>query len=499
MKGVLESIKNKDIKYNTKNYEGAPAVKMSLINKLNQFCMTATLSNTFYVSQPDLVGYAFALFEGILDSGINPKDIADAIINGRNNGYMRTVNIVGLTVLSILPNKQYFKYAFPLVIKTGNDLEDFINIAKKYRGGLGRSIKTTVNKWIDTYIKSLYLVVKYRKQLANVIRLTRPKTDSPVYDFIMKSIKHKVNIDTALENYDYLNAFEYIKNMIKHKNWDEVLKTLNNYDISPVQLLGQVNPPNNVWVELSKNMGTMMFLKYLNKLDREKVFNTNTGLEILKNKINTKSLIKNKVFPFRLYIAYINLTNNKVKNYLADVLDDYVKIYNWDKWDKNIVIAPDISGSMISSIGKVTPAVIAGMFSGILYKGIETSILLPWDTAVCVDKVLPRKDSVISHIKSISEAYGGGTFMEAPVEEMLKKNIKADIAIFITDSEEWGSGWLNSWIEYKKKNQNAKAVLLRVDPYDTQPFSDDIAEKYGIYQVFGWNDNVLKWIEEVVL
>ena len=92
----------------------------------------------------------------------------------------------------------------------------------------------------------------------------------------------------------------------------------------------------------------------------------------------------------------------------------------------------------------------------------------------------------------------GGTYMEAPVEHIIKHRIMTDYAVFITDSMEYGKGWLAAWKRYKQINPSAQAFLLRLDSYHTQPMPDDQAEKYGIHQIFGWNDSVIDYMKFVI-
>ena len=46
-------------------------------------------------------------------------------------------------------------------------------------------------------------------------------------------------------------------------------------------------------------------------------------------------------------------------------------------------------------------------------------------------------------------------------------------------------------------NPSAQAFLLRLDSYSTQPMPDELAEKYGIHQIFGWNDSVIDYMKYV--
>ena len=104
--------------------------------------------------------------------------------------------------------------------------------------------------------------------------------------------------------------------------------------------------------------------------------------------------------------------------------------------------------------------------------------------------------NVMKHIETIGQmTCGGGTCMEAPVEYMIMHRIMTDYAVFITDSMEYGKGWLAAWKQYKQLNPSAQAFLLRLDSYNTQPMPDDQAEKYGIHQIFGWNDSVIDYMK----
>ena len=119
--------------------------------------------------------------------------------------------------------------------------------------------------------------------------------------------------------------------------------------------------------------------------------------------------------------------------------------------------------------------------------------VLPFNT-----EVLPygagRKAGVFAHVRALSRMVGGGTYLEAPLDEMLRRDIAADNALFITDSEEWGRGWLGLWKAYRRKHPRARAFLLRLDPYRTQPFPPGEAEALGIRQIFGWSDAVVDYI-----
>ena len=491
----LENIKVYDTA-DTTNYEGFKAWLISDKERVKQLCMTGSLVNTFYVDEYRLLEQALSVFRNVAKT--EPKYLAECLVEGRNKGFMRTVNILGLAVLSLYDIEE-FKEIFNQVVLTGNDMEDFLDITRRMRG-FGRGVKRSIIDWLKKNVNEFY-AIKYRNQIIDAIRISRPKFDTWLCDWIMHPIHKKEREMIEIPANSQVAHYEQAVDAIKEGKWDKAIEHIEKGKLDWMSLISYGNPPKEVWKALSKQMGVNALLKLLGKLDREEVFKDEEMVDFVRNRLTVNNLQKAKVFPFRLYIAYMNITNQEIKNILAEVLEEYVKVYDWSRWQGKFAVCPDVSGSMTWRVSgsSLNPATVAGLFSGILYKGLNTVTLIPWDTQVRLSLVRPKVDSVLSHIESIAEADGGGTFMEAPLKYLLAKEMKVDYFILITDCQEWGSGWLRDWIKYKKFAPKAKAVLIRVDAYPTRPFSDKDTVKYDIYQVFGWNDNVIRWIEEVVL
>jgi uncharacterized protein with von Willebrand factor type A (vWA) domain len=246
-------------------------------------------------------------------------------------------------------------------------------------------------------------------------------------------------------------------------------------------------------------------LKYLNKLLREGVFDRKENIQYLKERLTAEKLSKAKVLPFRLVIAYMNIDKHHpgamdVMSILSAATDSYIEKYDFGSWKGRWAICPDVSASMTWICSSPKPCEVAGMFSGVLYKGLEDSILLPWDNYVRTKYVKPKSSSTIDIAEAIANACGGGTHMEAPLKYLIDNSIEKDYILYITDNIEWGEGWLKYWIKYKKQiNSKAKAIIIRVDSYTSKPYDPASAEKYDIYDVYGWSDNVFKWIELKIL
>ena len=121
--------------------------------------------NSFYASASESTADALALLDRA-DAGA----LSRAIIRGRNEGFIRTFPLLGLVVLS-KKSPELFQQAFPKVVLTGNDLEDFIDMTRRLRG-LGRSVKRAIHTYLYESVTPYY-AMKYRKQLADAIRVSR--------------------------------------------------------------------------------------------------------------------------------------------------------------------------------------------------------------------------------------------------------------------------------------------------------------------------------------
>ncbi len=514
----LENIRNyKDA--DTLNHENFPAWTMSDSMRLEQLAMTGSLGNSFYVSKSALIADALELLERA-----DAEELARVIVRGRNEGFIRTFPLLGLVVLS-KKSSQLFQRTFPKVVLTGNDLEDFISMTRQMRG-FGRSIKRAIHSYLRESVTPYY-AMKYRRQIADAIRISRFDGNDPLYAYALGAYSRVKGLDAnkIKEVYSAYSEFEARKTFLELLEAGKMVEAANvlvknRLDVDSLSAYYH-KFDKIIWTAVAEITPVMRFLKYLAKFARE-------GVDVRKfaiKKLTVDSLKAAKVFPFRLYSAYEAIPSNlelsksdtlwgKLTNFtfdvenksqtiediLENVLDDYTLEYDWEEFnDYSWVIAPDMSGSMMSRIAgsKLTFSEVSGMFTGFFSKGLNQVRILPWNTMV-LPYGIEKHASVIEQIEYLQNSVCGGTYMEVAVDYMLKNRIKTDYAIFITDSMEYGQGWLASWKQYRRFNPNAKAFLLRLDCYSTQPMSDEDAKKNGIYQIFGWNDNVIEYIRYVI-
>jgi len=459
----------------TKNLAGGKAWTKPNKEYFKQLMNTGGIRNTYYMDEKTVIKESMQSIKDYVKE--SPMDAAKLSQGGRNAGFMRTLPIMALTELS-KQDSRMFSEAFIGIIKTPRDLIDFVDIVKASRG-LGRKIKKAMNKYINTNLNQFY-AMKYGDQLRIASRLSHPK---PKDKNLMKYI---FGNEISLEEYPQLKALEAFK-----KGEIDPIEAITKHRLEMQTVIGIKKPTAEMWEALAPQMSTFQLIKNLATLERHL---DGKKLEaIIKKQLTIERLKKGRVLPFRILQAYNKINDPFAKNALGTLANEYPKHYDWSKLGR-VCIAPDISGSMTWSYGnnnKLSAAIIAGMLSGVLKVGIgDDAFLLPWGSQAYPNYC--KSNDVVGIAGEVARAQGGGTFMEAPVQHLLKHNIGVDTFILVTDSEEWGSGWLNDWIFYKKKFPKARAYLLRVDMYNSNPFSPETAERYDIHQIYGWNDNVFK-------
>ena len=444
----------------TTNAENFPAWTPSDAALLEQLAMTGALGNSFYANAKEAAKGAVALLERV-----DAQALAAVIVRGRNEGFIRAFPILGLVYLS-KKNAHLFRDAFKKVILTGNDLVDFIEVAKTVRG-FGRSLKTAIADWIASNTNPYY-AQKYRREIADAIRLSRFKGEDSIYAYILNAYSDvKGNsaekLEKAYAEYPDLAAHRDFVAAVEAGDLASAARILDAHNLDVNSLTAYYGKfDKTLWAAVAKRSPVMRFVKYLAKFLREGVLTP----ALLKAKVNVEALKKAKVFPFRLYTAYLAVAQEVsaegkwALDHLAEVMNEYAQSYDWSA-------------------------------------GLENVTVLPWDEKVKPYRV-PRADSVMTHIKAITDMVEGCTYMETAVNYMLKNGIDTDYAVFLTDTMEYGTGWLAAWKNYHKRHPKAVAFVLRGDSYMTSPIPEAEAKRLNVYQIFGWNDSVIDYMKFVL-
>jgi hypothetical protein len=152
-----------------------------------------------------------------------------------------------------------------------------------------------------------------------------------------------------------------------------------------------------------------------------------------------------RVFPYQLLTSYRNCdaaVPEEVRNALQDAME--LSIANVPPVDGDVVVCPDVSGSMSSPVtghrAGATSSVrcidVAALVAASVLRKNQAATVLPFEQAV-VSVDLNSRDSVMTNARRLASIGGGGTNCSAPVRLLNERKAKADLVIFISDNQSW--------------------------------------------------------------
>ena len=298
---------------------------------------------------------------------------------------------------------------------------------------------------------------------------------------------------------EQVNAISALRDLNVKKDESKIIKLIEKGRLPYESIVGTISPSPKIWEALLYQMPMFATLRNLNVMARNKVFESSKAIDYVCEKF--KHVEKSRILPFRFHTALNKLESDvpmKIRDCLRDALER--SFVNLPEIKGRTCISPDVSGSMGGR-----PIQIAAIFSAALLKKCDDSLVLPVDTKL-YENTCSRRDSMMTNAEKIMKFGGGGTELDLPIEYLLKKKIKVDNYICITDSEEWysenryygrtGRGFYKALLNYKKKvNRNVKVFFVRL-----QPYGDSMVPKHehGLYNIEGWSNTVLDFIATII-
>lgn len=485
------------------NSAGFASFERSLEEDTLSVLMTNTISATYYVSEKELAEQTVDILTRMADK--DSEFLAKALVFARNKGLMRLAPIVGLAILSAHEKgkKVNFRRVFHHVIKTPDDLREFVTLCRTKEGekakfrALGGEARDAVKRWMQHLTE--YHAVKYGSDnsegvtLRDILRMShpRPVNDSQreLFGWLVKGW-NEIGTEPSPTN-PQVWALEKIKRLDDDA---EIAKVVTKYRLPwevVVPSMKKMTP--RIWAALLKDMPYMALLRNLNTMEKNGVFADDAVVKSVAEELsNADSVAHSKQLPFRFFNAYKAFKGGQlVRDALVDALEQsFVSV---PKLPGKTCVANDVSGSMgspISDRSETRFCDVAGLLAAALLKKCDDVTLLPFEMDVYDVQVSTR-----STIMDIAEKIGlarGGTDLGAPIRRLLQTKKKVDTFIGITDCEDWaGRGFLTEWEAYKKFNPACKAFLVTITPRANFVAPTGYPD---VHFVMGWNDSVLKFI-----
>lgn len=271
----------------------------------------------------------------------------------------------------------------------------------------------------------------------------------------------------------------------------------------PFRALTNCKLTEDHWKQIALDMPWNTLRMNLNMLERNGVFKDKEMVHAIANKLADPREVANaRVFPYQILTTYQNITGeipNSVRGSLHDALE--AATANIPSFDGDVVVAVDTSGSMSWSVtgnrgtvsSKTSCRDVAALFASCILRKNPDAKIIPFNDKI-EKVVLDPRDTVLTNSQKIANFYGG-TNCSLVLQHLNNQNAKADYVIYFSDNQSWADYYRHhgsyspmsaAWNEFKRRNPNAKLVLVDLLPYTNTQVSDS----KDVLNVGGWNDSV---------
>lgn len=490
------------------NEAGGKAYAMEAKHALAQYAVTGCFNNTYYTNSQTQLESVKALVDKV-----DPEFVAKVAVYSRKYGFMKDMPAFLLAYLCANDAQLFSKSFFQVCdnIKMIRNFAQIIRSGSVGRKSFGTLPKKLINKWFDSKNDDVLFrsSIGNDPSIADLIKMVHPK---PLNDYRNALYGYFLGKDY---NQEFLPAIVKQFESFKKDNSKEIPNV-------PFEMLTALPLTKQHWVEIARNSTWTQTRMNLNTFSRHGVFEDEQNVKIVADKlVDAEEIAKSKVFPYQLMAAYLNVNENipkKITNALQDAME--ISIENIPKIDGKIFVFPDVSGSMRSPItgyregatSKVECVHVAALIAASLLRKNQDTEVIPFAESARVGLKLNPKDSIMTNANKIFTQPGGGTNCSAPLLYLNMQKKNADLLVYVSDNESWidtrqhssygymygykssASETMHQWIEFVKRNQNAKMICIDITPNETMQAPND----RKILNVGGFNDNVFNVMHDFI-
>ena len=513
------------------NEAGGLAYAMSPKHALAQYTATGCFNNTFYATAEDQMDKVLELCKKI-----EPEFIAKVAVWCREEGYMKDMPAFLCAYLTTV-NIDLVKKIFPRVINNGKMLRNFVQIMRSGvvgRKSLGSAPRNLVRQWFETRDEDAIFKqsIGQDPSFGDILRMVHPtpknKSMEALFGYLigMKVVDKKADMAKDKNGRFTTILFKDLPGIIKEYEGYKRAKadgkdTVGIPDV-PFQMLDSLGLSTEEWTGIAENAPWHMTRMNLNTFKRHGVLENKDMVKLISTRLRDEQAIaRAKVFPYQLLAAFLNVAEDMpshITNALQDAMEIAVK--NIPVIDGNVVICPDVSGSMSSPITghrkgsttKMRCIDIAGLMSAAILRSNPHARVIPFEgNVVPIGKLrLNSRDSIMTNATKLASIGGGSTNCSAPLHQLVQEGAKVDAVIFVSDNESWidsnhsagysygygrhGTSTMEAWNALRVKNPKARLICIDVQPNGTTQG----VERADILNIGGFSDNVFNIVGEFV-
>ena len=498
----------------TTTYEGGKSYVRPFKETVAEFFSLGLLNGNFYESEKQVLQNAKHIFEKALVEC--PEFATKAAIYGNNENSLKLVPMIWLAYVSTLEDKTLFKKAFNKIIRNPKMLYDFMELIRKteIRQGLGRSVKTAMNNWLEENLNE-YQVSRNKNKLLDIIKVTRPNFNGK--EDLQKYMAYISKDELTFERAIVLK--ETIEELQKGNYNDKVKTNIKNHRL---QLEELKHSTANLSDEDKKNLYKDMYetLNYaaliLNLVALERVFATKTRKvskyssaagsfsqneiietdipdEIIKMVVakieDVNAYKRSNMLPFALLNASTMVVTPEFKTAVYNMFKTSCKEAFKISKDNTVLVGVDTSGSMHSPVSNehLQAVDVASLFGSMIKKAYTPANIYAVAT-YCKPVNVNAQDSIEDMSKKIRNVdVGYGTNFET----ILKNYNQEKYVIIITDSEQ-SDNFERIWRKTNKP-EGAKVIVWQLRPYGRV-----ISKDADFIYLQGYSDRMFALIKKII-
>jgi 60 kDa SS-A/Ro ribonucleoprotein len=497
------------------NNAGGIAYQRSDKESLAQYALTGTFNNTFYIKAEDQLKDILTLA-----AKVDIEFVAKLAVHASQDGYMKDMPAALLAYVFSKDTALAAK-AFLKIVTNGKMLRNFVQMVRSGvfgRKSFGNRMKKLIQEWLlnANEYQLLQASIGDKPRLADVVKMVHP---SPKEEWQKQWFAWLIGKPFEIDKLPELTqSFEKFKKIILS---DDMIPQLVDVPDVPFQMLTSLSLTTEQWTKIALRGSWQMVRQNLNTFERHGVFKNDEVTEQIANKLrNPEAIKKAKVFPYQLMAAYLNIEDtmpHSIKEALQDAME--LATENVPVLQGNVVICPDVSGSMRNAItghqkgatSKVRCIDVAALVTACLLKKNPRAQIAPFENRIVPVKINSR-DSIMTIAQQLAAIGGGGTNLAVVMECVVSASTKgyiADTVVYVSDNESWdqvapqGSamsmfrnyGATNVlWKQHLKTNPKAKMICIDIQPGTTTQTENDPS----IARIGGFSDNVFKIMQDFI-
>ena len=472
----------------TVNQAGGVAFTYSPEHKLAQLAATGTLADGFYADAATQLAETLKAVWAV-----DAEFVAKTAIYARQSGAMKDMPAL-LTATLTMSDPDLAVIVFKRVIDNGRMLRNFVQIMRSGQTGrtsLGSRPKRLVREWLEAAsIKQLMQAATGKDpSLADIVKMVHPAPATDERRAFYGWLIGKPYDVAALPK--EIAAFEAWKRDPSLELPDVPFEWLTAFPLSAEQ-----------WGQIAGRMGWQALRMNLNTLARKGAFAVPGVTEMVAARLGDETAMERvRPAPYQLMVALDQVADGvplAVQASLEKALE--LSIANVPSLQGNVVVCPDVSGSMSSpatgyrkgASSKVRCIDIAALVAAAVLRTNRTAQVMPFEVSV-VNLVLDPYARVAVNAAKLAKIGGGGTNVSAPLAELNRKKAKVDTVIIVSDNESWidparrgSTATMDEWNKLKGRNPGAKLICIDIQPYGTTQAKN----REDIMNVGGFTDAV---------